>query len=170
MSVQWSSEAKSIACEQEPGVLAVSINAGFPYADICEMGPTVTVSYDGNEAKHRAFAEAIAEDIWEKRFDVINSYLSVDDAAKIAKLYKRDTGPLIIADYADNPGAGAYGDSTNLLKAMIEAGIVDSAFGPMVDLETAKQLHGHTVGDRVQVKLGGKFDPRFGGGVSGSRR
>ncbi|TJW48278.1 MAG: microcystin degradation protein MlrC, partial [Mesorhizobium sp.] len=28
----------------------------------------------------------------------------------------------------------------------------------------AKQLRGHTVGDRVKVKLGGKFDPRFGGG------
>ncbi|MER9915303.1 M81 family metallopeptidase [Mesorhizobium sp. M0050] len=160
--VEWI--AKSLAYEQEPGVLAVSINAGFAYADIREIGPTVTVTYDRNEDKHRAFAEAIADDIWKKRFDVVNSYLSVEEAAKIAKAYERHTGPLIIGDYADNPGAGAYGDSTNLLKAMIEARIADAAFGPIVDAETAKQLHGHTVGDRVLVKLGGKFDPRFGGG------
>jgi microcystin degradation protein MlrC len=31
-------------------------------------------------------------------------------------------GPLVIADYADNPGAGAYGDATALLAALLEAG------------------------------------------------
>ena len=32
-------------------------------------------------------------------------------------------GPLVIADYADNPGAGGYGDSTALLGALLEAGV-----------------------------------------------
>ncbi|MER8724814.1 MlrC C-terminal domain-containing protein [Mesorhizobium sp. M1027] len=76
------------------------------------------------------------------RFDVINYYMSVEEAADIAKAYKRGKGP-IIADYADNPGGGACGDSTNLLKVLLDAGIVDAAFGPMVDAETAKQLHRH---------------------------
>ncbi|MES0133180.1 M81 family metallopeptidase [Mesorhizobium sp. M0029] len=156
--------ARSIAYEREPDVLAVSVNPGFPYADIRELGPTVTVTYDGNENTHRAFAETIADDIWQKRFDVINCYLSVEEAAKIAKGYERHTGPLIIADYADNPGCGSYGDSTNLLKAIVEASIADAAFGPIVDVETAEQLYGHNVGDYVKIKLGGKFDPCFGGG------
>jgi microcystin degradation protein MlrC len=160
--------AKAIAYENEPGVLAVSVNSGFGNADIREVGPTVTVTYDGNAAdgdpaRHRAFAEAIADDIWARRFEVINHYMSVEEAAGIAKAYRREKGPLIVADYADNPGGGGYGDSTNLLKALIDAGIVDAAFGPMVDPETAKRLHRHKVGDRVTVRLGGKSDPRFGG-------
>jgi microcystin degradation protein MlrC len=155
--------AKAVAYEKEPGVFAVSINAGFGNADIKEVGPTVTVTYDGNEPKHRAFAEGLAEDMWEKRFDVINHYMPVEEAAAIAKAYKRSTGPLIIADYADNPGGGGYGDSTALLKALLDAGIADAAFGPMVDPETAQQLHRHKAGERVRVKLGGKSDPRFGG-------
>jgi microcystin degradation protein MlrC len=155
--------AKAVAYEKEPGVFAVSINSGFGNADIREVGPTVTVTYDGNEEKHRAFAEGIADDIWEKRFDVINDYMPVEAAAEIAKAYKRGKGPLIIADYADNPGGGGYGDSTNLLKALLDAGIADAAFGPMVDPETAEQLHRHKAGERVRVKLGGKSDPRFGG-------
>jgi microcystin degradation protein MlrC len=155
--------AKAVAYEKEPGVFAVSINAGFGNADIREVGPTVTVTYDGNEAKHRAFAQGIADDIWEKRFDVINNYMPVEDAAGIAKAYKRGKGPLIIADYADNPGGGGYGDSTNLLKAMLDADVKDAAFGPIVDPETARQLHRHKVGERVKVRLGGKSDPRFGG-------
>lgn len=154
---------KAIAYEKNPGVFAVSINAGFSNADIQDVGPTVLVTYQDNEEKHRAFAEGLAEDIWEKRFDVINNYMPVEEAASIAKAHRRSKGPIVIADYADNPGGGGYGDSTNLLKALLDAGITDAAFGPMVDPETAQQLHKRRVGDRVRLRLGGKTDPRFGG-------
>ncbi len=157
---------KCVAYEREPGVLAVSINAGFGNADIKDVGPTVLVTYDakkGNVDKHQAFADNIAEDIWAKRHDVLNYYMPVEEAAAIARGYVRSSGPIIIADYADNPGGGGYGDSTNLLKAMLDAGIADAAFGPMVDNETALFLHRQRVGDRVRVRLGGKTDPRFGG-------
>ena len=158
--------ARAIAYEGQPGVLAVSINAGFGNADIVDVGPTVTVTYDakaGNIEKHQAFAEGIAEDMWQKRFDVLNNYMPVEEAAAIAKAYTSTTGPIIVADYADNPGGGGYGDSTNLLGAMLAAGITDAAFGPMVDNETALQLHKHKIGDKVTVELGGKTDARFGG-------
>lgn len=154
---------KAIAYEKTPGVFAVSINAGFSNADIADVGPTVLVTYEGNEARHRAFAETIADDIWEKRFDIINNYMPVEEAAAIAKAYKRNKGPLIIADYADNPGGGGYGDSTNLLKALLDAKITDAAFGPMVDPETVQQLHARKIGERVKIRLGGKTDPSFGG-------
>jgi microcystin degradation protein MlrC len=155
--------ARARAYERQAGVLAVSINAGFGNADIKNVGPTVTVTFDGDETKHRAFAEEIADDIWARRFEVINRYMPVEEAAAIGKAYRREKGPLIIADYADNPGGGGYGDSTNLLKAMLDAGLTDAAFGPMVDPETTRQLHAGKVGDRVAVRLGGKSDPRFGG-------
>jgi len=154
---------QAVAYEQQPGVFAVSINAGFSNADIEDVGPTVLVTYEGNEDKHRHFAESLADDIWDKRFDVINYYMPVEEAAEIAKAHRRSKGPIIIADYADNPGGGGYGDSTNLLKALIEAGITDAAFGPMVDAEVALELHKRKVGERVKIRLGGKTEPRFGG-------
>ncbi|TDQ83000.1 microcystin degradation protein MlrC [Dongia mobilis] len=156
--------AEAVAYEKETGVYAVSINAGFGNADIADVGPTVLVTYDGDEAQHRAFAESIMDDIWQKRFDVLNNYMPVEEAAAIAKAYTRTKGPIIIADYADNPGGGGYGDSTNLLAALLAAGIEDAAFGPMVDPEVAQQLRAHRVGDKVSLQLGGKTDPRFGGG------
>jgi microcystin degradation protein MlrC len=159
--------AQAVAYEKQPGVFAVSINAGFGNADIADVGPTVLVTYEGDEVQHRAFAEGIAEDMWAKRFDVLNNYMPVEDAAAIAKAYTRTQGgtggPIIVADYADNPGGGGYGDSTNLLAAFLAAELTDAAFGPIVDPETAKQLHRHKVGDKVAMKLGGKTDPRFGG-------
>jgi microcystin degradation protein MlrC len=160
--------AKACAAESEPGILAVSINAGFSDADIRDVGPTVTVAYDtllpGAEARARAIAEEIADGIWAARFTSVNTYLSVEEAATIARGFDASNGPLIIADYADNPGSGAYGDATNLLKAMLDADLQNAAFGPMIDPEAAAFLHTHRVGDRVSLALGGKNHPAFGGG------
>jgi microcystin degradation protein MlrC len=156
--------SRARAYEEKADVFAVSINAGFASADVARIGPTVLVTGQGDFAAHHAFAETIADDIWNRRFEVLNDYLSVDEAAVIAATYESEKGPLVIADYADNPGAGGYGDSTALLRALLEAGVADACFGPMVDGGVAQQLHASAVGERVHIALGGKTDPSFGGG------
>ena len=159
---------RATAHESEPGILAVSINAAFAEADVAEAGPTVLVTYDANVegAAGRAgdIAEAIADTIWEQRDSVSNDFLAPTEAAAIARDYDASKGPLVIADYADNPGAGAYGDATALLAALIEAGAVNGAFAPMIDPEAAAFLHRHKEGDTVTLAVGGKSDPMFGGG------
>ena len=156
--------AAARAYEEHPDVFAVSINAGFAGADVTEVGPTVLVTGQEDHAAHTAFAETIADDIWNRRHEVLNDYLSVEEAAAIAATYQPVHGPLVIADYADNPGAGGYGDSTDLLRALLDAGVADACFGPMVDGDVARRLHSDVVGTRVHVTLGGKTEPRFGGG------
>jgi microcystin degradation protein MlrC len=156
--------AAARAYEEKADVFAVSINAGFASADVSRIGPTVLVTGQGDFAAHIAFAETIADDIWDRRFEVLNDYLSVEEAAAIAATYEPDEGPLVIADYADNPGAGGYGDSTELLRALLAAGVTNACFGPMVDREAAQALHAADVGERIHIALGGKTDPRFGGG------
>lgn len=154
--------------EDEAGILAVSLNAGFSDADILEMGPTVLVTYDSAQAgaadRAATIADAHARAIWDARFSVANDFLEVDTAAAIARGFDAARGPLVIADYADNPGSGAYGDATNLLAAMLDAGLADAVFAPMIDPEAAAELHRHDVGDRVTLPIGGKNDPAFGGG------
>ncbi len=152
------------AYEQQPDVFAVSINGAFPNADIAEVGTSVTVTAQGDMARHAAFASDIADDIWAHRLQAINQFHTVQKAAELCKAYPADTkGPIIVADYADNPGGGTYGDSTALLGALLDAGVQDACFGPMVDPDTVAQLQGHAPGAWVQVLLGGKTDPRFGG-------
>lgn len=152
------------AYEKQADVFAVSINAGFASADIKEVGPSVLVTGQGDFSAHQAFAKNIADDIWDRRFEVFNNYLSVAETARIAKAYEPENGPLVISDYADNPGAGGYGDSTELLRALLEAGITNACFGPMVDGEIVQILHKAKVGEIVSVKLGGKTDPLFSAG------
>ena len=149
--------------EEQADVFAVSINAGFASADVREVGPSVLVTAQGDLAAHAAFAETIADDIWNRRHEVLNEYLSVDEAAALAAAHEPGEGPLVIADYADNPGAGGYGDSTELLRALLEADVRSACLGPMVDGDAARELHAAVVGERVHVTLGGKTDPSFGG-------
>lgn len=150
--------------EGRPDVYAVSINSGFGNADIAEVGPTVLVTAEGDPEAHRAFAEGLAGDIWAARFEVFNSYLTVEEAAAQAASWSGKAGPLVVADYADNPGGGGYGDSTALMAALLAAGVEDACYGPLVDREAAAELHRHSIGDKVTLALGGKTDPRFGGG------
>lgn len=154
--------------EAEPGILCVSLNAGFSDADIAEMGPAVLVTYDsaaaGAETRAAAIADGHARAIWDARFGCLNRFLEVDEAVAIAQGFDASAGPLVIADYADNPGSGAYGDATNLLQAMLAGGLSNAVFAPLIDPEAAGELHRHRVGDTVTLALGGKNDPAFGGG------
>jgi microcystin degradation protein MlrC len=159
--IEWVEQAR--AYERQPGVFAVSINGGFAQADIEEVGPTVLVTAEGDMARHRDFARGIAGAMWDQRKDVLNRFLSVAEAIAIAKAHPTDAGPLVIAEYSDNPGGGAYGDTTELLKAMLDADIGQACYGPMVDPEAAAWLHRQTPGAMVEVALGGKTDPAFGG-------
>lgn len=160
--------ARARAEEAEPGILCVSLNSGFSDADIEQMGPSVFVTYDraieGAEARATAIADAHARAIWDARHSCQNRFLEVDEAVALAKGYAPASGPLVIADYADNPGSGAYGDATNLLKAMLNAGLTNSVFAPLIDPEAATELHRHREGDQVTIAIGGKNDPAFGGG------
>lgn len=156
--------ARARAYEREPGVFAVSVNGGFGNADIAEVGPTVLVTCEGDIERHRAFTEELVEDMWARRFEAVTDFLSVEQAVAKARSYVAASGPLIIADYADNPGGGGYGDATRLLAAMIEADLDDACFGPIVDPEVAAELQGAAPGATVSVRLGGKVDPEIGGG------
>jgi microcystin degradation protein MlrC len=150
--------------EAQADVFAVSINAGFASTDVAEIGPTVLVTGQGDLDPHIAFAETMADDIWDRRHEVLNDYLTVEAAAAVAAGFDPRHGPLVIADYADNPGAGAYGDSTALLGALLAAGVRNTCFGPMVDSEAAQTLHNAKVGEHIRIVLGGKTDAAFGGG------
>ena len=115
--------ARAARIEEPPDVLAISINAGFPYADVHHAGPTVLVTGDGDNLRLRDIAEELMGDVWVTRDICTNTYLGVDEAAATAKSHEGGGQPLIIADYSDNPGGGAYGDATDLLRAMVDAGL-----------------------------------------------
>lgn len=151
--------------EAEEGIHAVSLNAGFALADIARVGPSVTVTFDAAaQARANAIADEMAAEIWASRDTITNRYLTPAEAAAMARDFDGGGRPLVIADYADNPGAGAYGDATALLAALLDAGVTDACFGAVCDQEAASVLHMAGAGATVTLDVGGRNEPEMGGG------
>ena len=153
------------AMEGENGILAVSLNAGFGLADVPFVGPSVTVTHEESAFKRaEEIARELEEEIWDSRDQVKNQYLTPKEAADYSHAFNGHGKPIVIADYSDNPGAGSYGDATNLLKALLEAGVQDACFGAICDPEAVKSIVGGGVGSNVEVEVGGKNNAELGGG------
>jgi len=160
---------EGIALEAGGEVLAVSIHAGFPHSDIADVGPSVAITYDAARAGRMEAARAIAERMmdlcWRTRDYSSISFLSPEEAVRRAKAGEVGaTRPLVIADYTDNPGGGGYGDTTRLLKAMLDADLRNAAFHAICDPEAIAAGAAAGVGATATIRLGGKWDAAKGGG------
>jgi microcystin degradation protein MlrC len=159
--------ARGEALERQGAVLAASICAGFPLADICDVGPSVTVTVDMARGDARPHGQALAEEFmdlaWATRDYSSVAMLSVADAVARVREGKPGEKPLVVADYTDNPGGGGYGDATTFLKGLVEAGVERVAFHAICDAEAVADAMRAGIGPAT-LTLGGKTDPRLGGG------
>ena len=103
------------------GLLSASVNAGFPWADIPYVGPTVIVVADAGNNGAEMSVNALKDELWRTRETITIPLVSATDAIAEAQKTGKRGSPFVIADFADNPGGGGYADSTGLLRAMIAA-------------------------------------------------
>ena len=156
--------ARAGAAEARGDALVVSVCAGFSRADIRDVGPTVTVTTDGASPRGQAIAEELMDFAWETREINTAKLLPVAEVVELARQAKSGDKPLLIADYTDNPGGGGYGDATALLKAMVAAELPSVAFHAIYDPEAVQDGIKAGIGAKATLTLGGKTDPRMGGG------
>jgi microcystin degradation protein MlrC len=155
--------ARGEALEATGEALVVSICAGFSRANIADVGPSVTVTVDGNGPHGQAIAEEFMDHAWATRDYQSFTLLSVAEAVSRAKEGAPGDKPLVVADYTDNPGGGGYGDATAFLKGLLDAGVERVAFHAICDPEAA--LAGRYAGiGPATLTLGGRTDPAMGGG------
>jgi microcystin degradation protein MlrC len=145
------------AWEQRPGVLDVAFLHGYPHTDVPIISTSVIAIADGDAELAREAAKDVALFIWQTR-DEFRSDLPAP-AVAIRQALAFDGGPVVIAEVSDNPGGGSPGDGTHLLRAMLDAGLTDAAFGFIYDPETAAQAHAAGAGATIQARIGGQTDP-----------
>ncbi len=146
--------------EGKDGVLSISISHGFSWGDVPEMGTKVLVYTDGDQAKADALARQLADELIGMRDALAVRYPGIDAALDEALAF--DGGPVVLADGADNPGGGAAGDSTFILRRMVERGIGNAAIGPMWDPIAVRIAFEAGEGARLALRIGGKISPLSG--------
>src|ERR1700756_1290030 len=131
--------ARGEALEANGTALAVSICAGFSRANIRDVGPSVTVTVDGNSPQGQAIAEEFMDYAWQTRDFTTVKLLSVAEAVALAGRRRAGGEPLGGGGYTENPGGGGYGDATAFLKGLVENGIDSVAFHAICDPEAVGQ-------------------------------
>ncbi|MCB2053143.1 MAG: M81 family metallopeptidase [Geminicoccaceae bacterium] len=149
------------ALEGKDEVLSISIAHGFPYGDVPEMGLRVLVITDDRKEQGDRLAMELAREITGFRAEGPPPYLTLDEALdRIAA--SGSNGTTVIADPSDNPGGGAPGDSTHVLRRLIERGVESAAFGPLWDPVAVSLCHAAGPGAVLPLRFGGKTAPASG--------
>jgi microcystin degradation protein MlrC len=146
------------AIEAETGV-HLSLNMGFPPADIRDVGPSVT-AYGQHQAKvdaaaDRLFAALLAAEPTFAAHRPLPVADAVREAMSIARTASR---PVVLADTQDNPGAGAPSNTTGLIAELLRQRAERAAVGIVHDIRAAEAAHAAGVG---------QFIDRLGGGAEG---
>ena len=140
------------AMEGKDGILSISITHGFAWGDVEHMGTQVLVYADGDRAKAEATARRLADELIGLRERLQMCFPSIDEALDEALAF--EGGPVVLADGADNPGGGAPGDSTFILRRLLERGIGNAALGPLWDPVAARIAFEAGEGARLPLRIG----------------
>lgn len=140
-------------------VLSISIIHGFPWGDVPDQGSKVVVITDNNPSLGQKLAVNIGEQLMDIKDHSIPQALNIEQAIKRAEQLPK---PVILADYADNVGGGAAGDSTFILKYLIDNGISDVAFSSIWDPQVVEISKNNREGATIEIVLGGKTGEQSG--------
>lgn len=145
-----------------PNVLTAAVTAGFPYADTRRTGAAAIVTTDGDPEFADRLAESLAGSIWRERDKLaVSSHLTNAEEAVHQGMAARD-GLTVLADTGDDPGAGAPGDGTGLLWALLDLGARGAALAPLVDPVAVQTAIDVGVGGHVEIAVGARTDRRHG--------
>ena len=154
-----SAMAQAERFEREPGILAASVAAGYPYADVWEMGPSALIVADGDAERARRDARSLADLMWAARDKIAIDLPSPKEA--VARAIRSEKPPVVIVEMGDNIGGGSPGDSTAILAELLRQE-AQGAVSVIYDPESAHVCAAAGVGAELRLEVGGKTD-RFHG-------
>jgi microcystin degradation protein MlrC len=136
------------------GIVSITHTPGFPPADIAQCGPALVVYGHDKEAAEAA-ADRIAAAIRGCEADFAGRLYSPAEAvAEALRLARTATGPVLLADIQDNPGAGGTSDTVGLLRALIAQQAAGAVIGMIVDPVAAAAATAAGEGARLDRGVG----------------
>jgi microcystin degradation protein MlrC len=118
-------------------------------------GVNVYVASWRDPALARSLATRLAESCWAARTATRAGYVPLEIAVATAVEAGADAArpAVCIADISDNPGGGALGNTTFLLRALLDAGARGVVLGPFWEPELAARAHAAGVGAVLDAEL-----------------
>jgi len=137
------------------GLLAATVFAGFPLADIRDAGMSVvTVGRTREEAQ--SAADELARGIWSERAGFVYESLPLADSVACARRLRSSAAPVLLLDHGDNVMSGGSCDTTTVLDECLRQDMRRIGVGPLCDPETVARAIAAGVGAAVEIAVGNK--------------
>lgn len=138
---------------RSPDVLAVNVFSGFPFADVPEAGVGFSAITGGDLELARAGLRELNVIASSMREAGNRPGMPLEEA--MLRLEQHQEGPVLLVEPSDNIGAGAPGDGTHVLRALLERSVPNA--GVIIsDPGTVRTLVDTRLGSRREVVIGGK--------------
>ena len=137
------------------GLLAITVFAGFPLADIRDAGTSV-VAVGRTRDEAQSAADRLARQIWSERAGFVYQSLPLADSVACARGLRSSAGPVLLLDHGDNVMSGGTCDTTTVLDECLRQGMRGVGVGPLCDPQTVALAIAAGVGASVEVALGNK--------------
>jgi microcystin degradation protein MlrC len=137
-------------------VINVCVFPAFPYADVRRAGSSVVAVTDGDVGLAERLSAELGEKMWAIREEFLKELTPVETA--VERAIAAEKGPIILADVADNPGGGAPGDGTVILRELIRRGAKNVGLAIIKDPEAVARAIDVGVRETLAMKIGGKTD------------
>lgn len=139
----------------------VSVFYGYPWSDVPDVGMTVHVMTNSNEALAERIAEDMASFMWSVRKEFASGSFPMPKEAVTAakKAIREKRVPVVLGDYSDRPG-----DATWILREIIDQKIDGVLYGTLRDEKALGRLEreGAKPGDPFDMEVGGFTGPAAG--------
>jgi microcystin degradation protein MlrC len=147
--------------EDGENVLALSAFGVQCWLDIQEMGCSVLgVARKEHVAAAQEALQRAAAAMWDLRHRFSDFPFASPEEAIRQGLALADQ-PIVLNEPADNVGAGATGDSTYILEALLKLQVTAPTALPIVDPEAVAKAIQAGVGNAIDLEVGGKLNQRF---------
>lgn len=145
--------------EGTPGVIDISIHAGFYGADQPEVGFSVVCTTDNDLELAKEMARQVAQAAWEKREEFIVPVVPINEAVRRALELGETVG---LIDEADDPAGGGSADSVAILRGLLAGGVRSGGMSTIKDTEVLQKMVELGEGARLKTLLGAKTDRLHG--------
>lgn len=141
----------------------VSVAYGFAYADVPDIGATVMVLTNKDQALADRIADDMSSFIWKKREEFAGKTLPrTEEGVRLAiAAAKAGKVPVVVADHSDRTG-----NSTWILAELIKQGARNFCLTTLSDERALEQLAARRAGDAVTLNVGGWAEATSGAPVA----
>jgi microcystin degradation protein MlrC len=146
--------------EATAGVLNLTLQGGYGYADTPETGMCVIATTDGDPALAERMARRLAAELWASREAIrtVRPILPVDEGVRRAM--DCGEGLVVLVDLGDDPGSACPADGPVVLESLLRQGARDAVL-TIRDPNVVRAAMEAGIGATLSMEVGAAIDQRF---------